>query len=67
MPSAVPEQIEIPAGLATLGRHTGFGWDNEFAEHTEHLQTRAAFYFQRIMLPEPDNFDFESEKTLAKG
>ena len=34
MPSAVPEQIAIPAGLATLGRHTGFGWDNEFAEHT---------------------------------
>jgi gamma-glutamyl hercynylcysteine S-oxide synthase len=33
-PSASPEQIAIPAGPATLGRHTGFGWDNEFAEHT---------------------------------
>jgi ergothioneine biosynthesis protein EgtB len=33
-PSAAPEQIAIPAGAATLGRHTGFGWDNEFAEHT---------------------------------
>ena len=34
MPRAAPEQIAIPAGTATLGRHIGFGWDNEFVEHT---------------------------------
>lgn len=32
-----PVMIEIPAGTATLGRRDeeGFGWDNEFAAHTE--------------------------------
>ncbi len=31
---AAPKHIAITAGTATLGRHAGFGWDNEFAEHT---------------------------------
>ncbi len=31
--------------------------------YREHLQTRAAFYFQRIMLPEAHQFNFESEKS----
>jgi hypothetical protein len=35
--------------------------------YREHLQVRAAFYFQRIMLPEPHVFDFESEKSLSKA
>lgn len=26
--------IEIPGGIATLGRTQGFGWDNEFPSHT---------------------------------
>jgi hypothetical protein len=34
--------------------------------YREHFQTRAAFYFQRIMLPEPHQFDFEAEKSLAR-
>lgn len=35
-PSGDPPMIEIPAGRATLGRKrdNGFGWDNEFEEHT---------------------------------
>jgi hypothetical protein len=35
--------------------------------YREHLQTRAAFYFQRIMLPEAHRFDFESEKAIGKN
>lgn len=31
-PPATP--VAIPAGPATLGRRDGFGWDNEFHEHT---------------------------------
>jgi formylglycine-generating enzyme required for sulfatase activity len=37
-PALVPpaSMVEIPAGSATLGRprNNGFGWDNEFEEHT---------------------------------
>jgi formylglycine-generating enzyme required for sulfatase activity len=35
-PRPNPSMIEIPAGTATLGRRRddGFGWDNEFPEHT---------------------------------
>jgi formylglycine-generating enzyme required for sulfatase activity len=25
--------VEIPSGMATLGRENGFGWDNEFEQH----------------------------------
>lgn len=28
------ERIDIPEGKATLGLSAGFGWDNEFAEHS---------------------------------
>ncbi|HEX9502240.1 MAG TPA: SUMF1/EgtB/PvdO family nonheme iron enzyme [Thermoanaerobaculia bacterium] len=28
-----PKAIPIPAGVATLGNDTGFGWDNEFPAH----------------------------------
>jgi ergothioneine biosynthesis protein EgtB len=40
-PAPVPEQIMIPAGVATLGQprnlpHT-FGWDNEFGLHQIHV------------------------------
>ncbi len=33
--SPQPEMIEIPSGMATLGRRQedGFGWDNEFGKH----------------------------------
>lgn len=31
--------------------------------YREHFQSRAAFYFQRIMLPVQHNFDYEKEKT----
>jgi len=27
--------IDVPQGVATLGRRDGFGWDNEFGEHRE--------------------------------
>src|SRR5262249_13155498 len=35
-PSVSPSMIDLPAGPATLGRRrgAGFGWDNEFDEHT---------------------------------
>ncbi len=38
-PPAQEEFVEIPAGTATLGRRrdAGFGWDNEFDEHTVHV------------------------------
>ncbi len=34
-PSPAHEMVEIPAGVATLGKRqgNGFGWDNEFDEH----------------------------------
>jgi ergothioneine biosynthesis protein EgtB len=34
--SVSPHVVRIPAGTATLGlgKHQGFGWDNEFARHT---------------------------------
>jgi len=33
------ETIAIPAGSATLGQRAGeFGWDNEFDEHTAHVE-----------------------------
>jgi len=34
-----PSMIEVPAGEATLGRkrNNGFGWDNEFDQHTVEL------------------------------
>jgi iron(II)-dependent oxidoreductase len=35
-PVVSPSMIEVPAGAATLGRRrgNGFGWDNEFDEHS---------------------------------
>ena len=33
-PAPDPAVVTIPAGTATLGRRDGFGWDNEFVEHT---------------------------------
>ncbi len=35
-PAPSPSMVEIPGGPALLGRkrHSGFGWDNEFEEHT---------------------------------
>ena len=34
-PDVVERMIEVPKGTATLGRkHDGFGWDNEFDQHT---------------------------------
>ena len=39
-PAAPPplRMIQIPMGKATLGLKAGeFGWDNEFAEHTQHV------------------------------
>lgn len=37
--SPTTEMMEIPAGIATLGRKrgSGFGWDNEFEEHTRQV------------------------------
>lgn len=32
-PAPLPVTVTIPAGLATLGRCHGFGWDNEHPEH----------------------------------
>ncbi len=34
--SVSPHMVRIPAGTATLGlaKHQGFGWDNEFCNHT---------------------------------
>jgi formylglycine-generating enzyme required for sulfatase activity len=44
-PAAVPHPVmlEIPAGTATLGRRpeSGFGWDNEFHEHTADVRAFA--------------------------
>lgn len=42
-PSAQPEMIEIPSGIATLGRRQeeGFGWDNEFGKHEVHIPSFA--------------------------
>jgi hypothetical protein len=34
--------------------------------YREHFQTRAAFYFQRIMLPEQHKFNFEEEAARLK-
>ena len=38
-PSPEHEMIDIPGGPVTLGQsgQKGFGWDNEFAEHREHV------------------------------
>lgn len=33
-PAPPATTVTIPAGSATLGRRDGFGWDNEFHEHT---------------------------------
>jgi hypothetical protein len=35
--------------------------------YREHFQTRAAFYFQRIMLPEQHKFNFEEETARLKA
>ena len=34
-PSPQHAVIDVPRGVATLGRCGGFGWDNEFGEHRE--------------------------------
>jgi gamma-glutamyl hercynylcysteine S-oxide synthase len=39
-PQVKPHMVEIPRGMATLGRkrsEEGFGWDNEFEEHAVHV------------------------------
>jgi formylglycine-generating enzyme required for sulfatase activity len=39
-PSVAFRMIDIPAGTATLGRKrgSGFGWDNEYEQHTRHVE-----------------------------
>ena len=34
-PSPNHVMVDVPQGVATLGRSDGFGWDNEFNEHRE--------------------------------
>jgi formylglycine-generating enzyme required for sulfatase activity len=45
----------IPAGIATLGRSNGFGWDNEFAEHQVHA---GAFRAQKFKVTNGDYLEF---------
>jgi formylglycine-generating enzyme required for sulfatase activity len=58
-PSSKPvnTQIEIPGGLATLGRdrEEGFGWDNEFDKHFARVP---AFCVDRYKVTNADYLDF---------
>jgi len=52
--------IEIPAGRATLGRplHDGFGWDNEFQEHSVEVPS---FRIGKFKVTNGDYLDFVRE------
>jgi iron(II)-dependent oxidoreductase len=56
-PALSPRMIEVPAGAAVLGRQrgNGFGWDNEFDEHT--IQT-AAFAMSKYKVTNAEYLEF---------
>jgi iron(II)-dependent oxidoreductase len=56
-PAVSPSTIEVPAGPATLGRRrgNGFGWDNEFDEHT--IET-PAFAMSKYNVTNGEYLDF---------
>jgi|SRR5579883_2549752 len=51
------DRVEIPAGVATLGkpRDNGFGWDNEFDQHTVHAP---AFQISRHKISNGEYLEF---------
>jgi iron(II)-dependent oxidoreductase len=56
-PEILPRMIETPPGTATLGkrRGNGFGWDNEFDEHSVELP---AFAMDRYKVTNGDYLEF---------
>src|SRR5260221_2410860 len=56
-PAVSPATIEVPAGPATLGRRrgNGFGWDNEFDEHTVE---KPAFAMSKYKVTNGEYLDF---------
>ncbi len=62
-PAPTPQMIEIPAGVATLGRsRDGFGWDNEFNEHTVHVP---AFRISKYKITNGDYLQFVRQGARA--
>ncbi len=66
--SSVPsdEMIEIPEGVACLGRRSadGFGWDNEFEEHEVFVQ---AFAINRFNVTNGQYLQFVNEGGTVPG
>jgi gamma-glutamyl hercynylcysteine S-oxide synthase len=60
----VNDMVEIPEGVATLGRETanGFGWDNEFGQHTAHVP---AFCIHRYKVTNHEYLRFVQEGGAA--
>jgi iron(II)-dependent oxidoreductase len=59
-----PAMIDVPAGLAVLGRKrgNGFGWDNEFEEHT--IET-PAFSMSKYKVTNGEYLEFVREGAQA--